>query len=190
MPAFDLKSARHWAEELHNEAIGPGMTVIDATMGNGGDTERLCRLVGEMGRVIAFDVQAQAVERTRARLEAAGLLARAELHLAGHERVREFVTEPVDAAVFNLGWLPGGDKSVTTRVETTLAALDGCLALLRPHGLLTVCAYPGHDEGSAELARVWEWARGLDGRRFAAMERAYLNQPSAPPVLLAVQRLR
>ena len=186
---FDLKSARHWAEELQREAIGPGMVAIDATMGNGGDTQRLCELVGETGRVYAFDVQPQAVVRTRARLAEAGLLERAELILAGHERVREFVAGPVDAAVFNLGWLPGGDKHVTTRVETTLAALNACLELLRPHGLLTLCAYPGHAEGASELESVRAWARALDGKRFAAMERAYLNQPSAPPVLLAVQRL-
>ena len=187
---FDLKSARHWAEELQREAIGPGMTVLDATMGNGGDTQRLCELVGETGRVFAFDVQPQALEKTRARLEAAGLAQRARLILAGHERVREFVEGPLDAAVFNLGWLPGGDKSVTTRSETTLAALEGCLELLRPHGLLTLCAYPGHAEGEEELRRVLDWARALDPKRFAAMQRAYLNQPSAPPVLLAIQRLR
>ena len=187
---FDLKSARHWAEELQREAIAPGMTAIDATRGNGGDTLRLCGLVGETGRVFAFDVQPQALARTRERLEAAGLLARAELILAGHERVLEFVCEPVDAVVFNLGWLPGGDKSITTRTETTLVALDHCLSLLKPHGLLTLCAYPGHAEGAQELERVREWARALDGRRFAAMERHYLNQASAPPVLLAVQRLR
>ena len=35
---FDLKSARHWAEELQREAIGPGMTVIDATTGTGNES--------------------------------------------------------------------------------------------------------------------------------------------------------
>ena len=125
---FDLKSARHWAEELQREAIGEGMAVIDATMGNGGDTERLCQLVGETGRVYAFDVQAQAVENTRARLTEAGLIGRAQLNLAGHERVLEFVHEPVDAVVFNLGWLPGAEHGVTTRVDTTLAAVNAALA--------------------------------------------------------------
>ena len=71
-----------------------------------------------------------------------------------------------------------------------MAALDACLSLLKKGGLLTLCAYPGHDEGAAELECALSWARGLDPRRFAAMSRAYLNQPSAPPVLLAVQRLR
>ena len=187
---FDLKSARHWAEELQREAIEEGMAVIDATMGNGGDTERLCQLVGETGRVYAFDVQAQAVENTRARLTEAGLIGRAQLNLAGHERVLEFVHEPVDAVVFNLGWLPGGDKSVTTQVDTTLKALNDCLSILKPHGLLTLCAYPGHAEGAAELDRVLDWAKNLNGKKFASMQRAYLNQQAAPPVLLAVQRLK
>lgn len=98
----------------------------------------------------AFDVQKDAVERSRARLEEAGLLDRVRLIHDGHERVLSHVQEPVDAAVFNLGWLPGGDKRFTTRVDTTLQALKGCLELLKPGGLMTICAYPGHEEGELE----------------------------------------
>ena len=128
--AFDFKSARFWAEEMLRQRIEPGARVIDATMGNGKDTLWLAGLVGETGKVYAFDVQKDAVERSRARLEEAGLLDRVRLIHDGHERVLSHVQEPVDAAVFNLGWLPGGDKRFTTRVDTTLQALKGCLELL------------------------------------------------------------
>ena len=82
---FDMKSARHWAQELQKEAILPGMRVIDATMGNGHDTQWLCELVGETGHVYAFDIQPSAVEHTKSRLEAAGLLDRATLICDGHQ---------------------------------------------------------------------------------------------------------
>ena len=189
MQPLDFKSARHWAQELLGEALQDGAVAVDGTMGGGGDTLFLCERVGERGRVYAFDVQEGAVVRTRERLREAGLEERATLIHAGHERVQEFVREPIDAAVFNLGWLPGGDKAVTTRVGTTIEALDGCLALLKPRGLLTVCAYPGHPEGEAELQSVLAWARALPDR-YQAMIRAFLNPARPAPALFAVQRIR
>ena len=88
---FILKNARHLAARYMEEILRPGDVAVDATMGNGKDTQFLCELVGETGRVYAFDVQEEALERTAARLEAAGLRARATLILAGHETMRENV---------------------------------------------------------------------------------------------------
>ena len=186
---FDMKSARHWAQELQKEAILPGMRVIDATMGNGHDTQWLCELVGETGHVYAFDIQPSAVEHTKSRLEAAGLLDRATLICDGHQNVRKHVEGPVDAVLFNLGWLPGGDHSCTTRLETTLAAVSECLELLAPGGLMTLCAYPGHEEGARELNALLDWAENLNSARYSAMVRRYVNQKtSCPPVLFAIGR--
>lgn len=190
MAGFDMGSARHWARELHARAIGPGARVVDATMGGGGDTQALCELVGEGGRVYGFDIQPDAVARTRERLSQAGLAGRAELICASHARMEEFVHEPVDAVLFNLGWLPGGDKSVTTLLSSTLAAVNAALRLLRPGGLITICAYPGHAEGARELEALLDWAARLDGHSYQAMVRRYLNQPANTPVLIAVTKLR
>lgn len=188
--ANDFRSARYWAEALIAPALYPGARAVDATMGNGGDTCRLCDLVGEAGRVYAFDIQPEAVARTRAALEARGLVDRATLFCVGHERMAEFVTEPVDAVVFNLGWLPGARHGVTTRVETTLRAVDAALSLIKPDGLMTVCVYPGHDEGARELIALNAWAAALDPRSFDAMIKRYVNQPNDPPQLIAVRRVR
>lgn len=186
---MDLLSARKWAEELHERFIAPGSVVVDATMGNGGDTCRLARLVGPCGRVYAFDVQEEAVRRTRTRLEEENLLDRCNLLLDGHENMPRYVREPVDAVVFNLGWLPGAAKNVTTHVDTTLRALDASLALLKKNGVLTVCVYPGHEEGSRELDAVTAWSTRLNGKTTQSMMRKYLNQPPSTPVLFAVQRI-
>ena len=186
--SFDLKSARHWAEELLRQAVGPGARIIDGTMGNGYDTLWLAQLAGDEGRVYAFDIQAEAVERTRARLLEAGVENRVVLFHAGHERIAELVPEPVDAAVFNLGWLPGTDKALRTRVETTLIAVNAALDKLKEGGLLTICAYPGHEEGRVERDALMDWARALPPQRYDAMIRAYLNQPNDPPVLFAIKK--
>ncbi len=187
---FDLQSARHWAQSLMLQKLRPGMTAVDGTLGNGGDCEFLCRAVGASGRVIGFDVQRQAIDSTRARLEEAGLDGRATLILAGHERMGEYIKEPIDAALFNLGWLPGGDKRVTTHVSTTLAALSACLGLMRKGALLTVCAYPGHDEGKSERDAALQWARELDGTKYQSLLKTYLNQPAQTSLMLAVHKLR
>ena len=79
MRDFELKSARYIAADCLRRFLLPGDTAVDATMGNGHDTQFLCELVGESGHVFAFDIQEQAVENTRRRLMEAGLLARASL---------------------------------------------------------------------------------------------------------------
>lgn len=184
----DFKSARFWARELLESAVFPGARAIDATMGGGRDTLWLCARTGEMGHVYAFDVQADALERTRALLAAEGMAARATLFLSGHEEMEKHVAAPVDAVVFNLGWLPGGEKSVTTRVDTTRAAVCAGTRMLKPAGLMTICVYPGHGEGARELATLTDWASALDPSRFDVMLRRYMNQTNDPPQMIAIRK--
>lgn len=157
------------AQRFASERARAGDAVVDATAGNGVDTLFLARLVGPGGRVFAFDVQAAALDRTRRRLADAAAagerLAEAELVLAGHERMAERVPAAlhgrVAAVMFNLGYLPGSEEPVITLTETTLAALEAALALLRPGGVLTIVVYPGHAGGDAEAAAVEAWAAAV-----------------------------
>ena len=186
--SYELKSARYLAADALRAGVKPGDAVADATMGNGHDTLLLCQLVGETGRVYAFDVQSQAVERTRERLREAGLEDRARLFLAGHERMGEFVTEPLSAAVFNLGWLPGGDHAVTTHWETTKKALDAALSLLKPLGLALICVYPGHAEGERERQELTAYLSALPPQRFNVLHQRFLNAGPGAPECFTVQK--
>ncbi len=170
-------------------ALYPGAVAVDATMGNGRDTLWLCRRVGPRGRVYAFDVQPQAVARTRALLEKEGVSDRATLICEGHQHMAHHVKAGVDVVMFNLGWLPGAEHAVTTLTETTLEAADAALSLLRPDGLMTICVYPGHAEGARERDALIEWAAGLDPARYDALLKRYLNQPNDPPLLIAVRKI-
>lgn len=184
----DFGGARRWAQAIVTAAIGEGSRVVDATMGNGHDTLWLAQSVGETGRVIAFDVQQAAIDKTRERLSAEGLSGRAELILGGHERMGEFVTESVDAIVFNLGWLPGTPHQCTTKVETTLRAVASAARLIKPGGVVTICVYPGHEEGLKEREALIDWARGLDDGVFDAIVCGYANIRKLPPLLIAVTK--
>ena len=108
--ANDFRSARFWAAEIIEKALYAGATAVDATLGNGHDALWLCGLVGETGKIYGFDVQAEAVERSRARLKEAGVEERAQLILDGHQNMGNYIPpESADAVMFNLGWLPGAE---------------------------------------------------------------------------------
>ncbi len=188
MSEFILRSARYLAAECMEKVIRPGDIVVDATMGNGHDTERLAELVGETGHVYAFDVQEQAVQNTRERLEKAGLSARATLYLESHEHLTERVPAPVRAVMFNLGWLPGGDKSITTHLSSTQKAVEGALSVLAPMGVLCICVYPGHDEGMRELAHLKEYFASLDPRYFNCLMQTFINAGEGAPQCFIIQK--
>ena len=54
--------------DFFKQHVRPGAFCIDATAGKGRDALFLCRLVGESGRVLALDIQADAVAQTTALL--------------------------------------------------------------------------------------------------------------------------
>ena len=188
--AYELKAARQLAAEMLAKIIVPGDTAVDATMGNGHDTLTLCRLVGEQGRVYAFDIQQRAVENTRRRLEEAGVPERARLFRLGHERLVEQVNAPIGAAIFNLGWLPGGDHAVTTHWETTKTAVEAALSLLRPLGAVVICAYPGHAEGDRERAALMDFLSALPPQRFNVLRQQFLNAGPGAPECFVAQKQR
>ena len=185
---FVLRNARVLAADYMTRAVREGDVVVDATMGNGKDTLFLCGLVGESGHVYAFDVQEEAVARTRERVAGAGYAARATLLLAGHETMAEHVAGPVQEVMFNLGWLPGAQHAVTTKTETTLAAVRAAAELIAPGGIVTVCVYPGHEEGARELEALRQFTAGLDVRRFNVLHHSFVNASAQTPQLILIQR--
>ena len=186
--AYILRSARYIAADALRQVVHPGDTVVDATLGNGHDACLLAELVGESGRVVGFDVQPEAVARTQKALAEANLLARCELRACGHERMADYVSAPVRAVVFNLGWLPGGDKSVTTRWETTRQAVSGALSLLLPGGICTICAYPGHAAGDEERAALTDFLAALRPQAFNVLHHRFLNAGPGAPECFIIQK--
>ena len=92
------------------------------------------------------------------------------------------------AVMFNLGYLPGGDKSIVTRAESTVIAIRIAAELLAPGGILTIVVYTGHPGGEEEAAAVESCCAGLEQERFTVARWAFLNQVSRPPYLIAVER--
>lgn len=141
--------------------VEAGETCIDATAGNGHDTLLMAQLVGPNGRVIAIDIQAQAIDATERRLAKANQLAVCELILGDHseelERLQATIEGTVRALTFNLGYLPGGDKHLISIPEKTIQALEASTRLLCSGGTLFVTAYRGHPGGELEAKQVEQW---------------------------------
>ena len=148
-------------EKVHHiltNHLQEGDQAIDATAGNGYDTLLLAEQVGTSGEVIAIDIQDCAIQSTREKLDSAGLIDRVRLlcddHALALGKLIEFNREKVAGITFNLGYLPGSDKSIQTRTESTEKALAASIQLLGPGGYLCVIAYRGHTEGIAEADTV------------------------------------
>lgn len=185
---YELKSARYIATKALLEIVQAGDTVIDATMGNGYDTLLLAKLVTDTGHVFAFDIQQRAILQTRERLESNHCNERCTLLLSSHETIKKHVHTPVSAVVFNLGWLPSGDKTVTTKTESTINAVSQGLALLKPNGIVTICAYPGHSEGDLELATLLGYCATLKPQEFTCLHHRFINAGKGAPECIIIQK--
>jgi len=180
------------AHSLVKHCLYPGALAIDATVGNGYDTLFLAEQVGITGRVFGFDIQQTALDTTRSRLDQANLSECLTLFLASHALMDEKIPlshhGTISAVMFNLGYLPGGDKAIMTLTNSTLPALNSACQLLSIGGILTILAYPGHKGGDIETDQVKLWSEQIDRKQFTvAVSPTVENKPSAP-VLFTVYK--
>ena len=160
--------------------IKEGDTVADFTMGNGHDTEFLSKAVGEKGRVYAFDIQETAVNSTRQNLEKANCPQNYTLIHDSHHNCEKYIEGKIKAGMFNLGYLPGGDKQITTVRETTMPAIKSAISLLDRDAILCIAIYPGHEEGDLEGKMVSEYLSSLDRFVYSIAQIKIINSPTSP----------
>ena len=161
--------------------LAPGGLYVDATCGNGGDTAFLCRLVGEGGRVLGFDIQPEAIASTRQNLARKGLAA--ELHCDSHANLLQYVQPgTVDAVMFNFGWLPGADHGVFSHAQSSIPALEAALEALRPGGVLSAILYSGKVIGSDEKTEILQWMRSRPLKQCTALVCGFANWADTAPL--------
>lgn len=189
---MQLPTLLSMAQKIVGGAVVAGSTVVDCTVGNGKDTLFLARLVGPKGTVFGFDVQKVALERTRARLVEVGLAERVRLTLAGHEELEVHIPDGlvgrISACMFNLGYLPGAKRRVTTHAQSTVRALSSCVNLLADGGVVTIVTYSGHPGGREEHEVVRAWCTDLPVEQYSVIEYGYANNAGTPR-LFAVEKV-
>ena len=172
-----------WCLRFIREHVKEGDICIDATAGNGNDTLALCQLVGENGKVYAFDIQEQAVVNTKKRLADHGVENRAEVLLESHTNMNQYVAaDSVSCITFNFGYLPGGDHNLATKKESSIAAIHEGLRLLKKGGMMSLCIYSGGDSGFEERDAILEELKTLDGKKYLVILSQYYNRPNNPPI--------
>ena len=160
--------------------------VVDATAGNGNDSLFLCQQTKPECRVWAFDIQAAAVAACGKLLAQHGYTEKVRLIQADHAQLREVIREPVDAAIFNLGYLPGHDHAVTTCLESLTPALEALRDLLAPGGRIAIVAYPGHPPGRLETEFLEEYLPQWPQQIFTITRLSYINQKNNPAILYSI----
>ncbi|MFT9847645.1 tRNA (mnm(5)s(2)U34)-methyltransferase [Aneurinibacillus sp. REN35] len=175
------------AHQLLAARIQRGDIVVDATAGNGHDTLFLAELVGDMGQVHAYDVQIDAIKTTGERLMTQGYENRVTLHHDSHTAIRE-LDDALQAVIFNLGYLPGSDKTVITKADDTIAAVEEALLHLRSGGIVVLVVYVGHTGGEAEAKALEAYVRALPVRDYLVLKYEYINPDNRPPYIIAIEK--
>lgn len=160
---------------------------VDATCGNGFDTLFLCNMAGSTGHVKAFDIQEQAIKRTRTLLEDNIKFNNYEIIKDSHELISKYLTSNIDAAVFNLGYLPFSDKTITTKGDTTLNAVKNLLPYLKDNGRIYVTTYISHDIGH-EIKEIHSYLSTLDKSKYNVLHVSVENKENSPPELFIVEK--
>ena len=175
------------AQEWMRHSIKKGDFCIDATAGRGHDTAFLCELVGTMGKVIAFDIQEEAVESTKALLDEKGY--RAEVYLESHTQMGKYaLPESVAGIMFNFGYLPGGDHQICTHKEESIQDIERGLKLLKYHGVMALCIYHGGDTGFEEKNAIMAYLKTIDSSKYTVLVNEFYNRPNYPPIFVGITR--
>lgn len=159
--------------EQKNEAI-------DATLGNGYDTDFLSK---NFKKIYSFDIQKCACDNyLKKKIE------NVEVINDSHEFFNKYISNNVDCIMYNLGFLPGGDKSITTNYEVSLKSIKNGLEILNAGGIMTICIYRGHDEGKKEEEVILEYMKQLPKSKYGVMYHEFLNRSCTAPVLVVIEK--
>ena len=155
---------------------------VDMTAGNGHDSKFILDKLGPK-KLYAFDIQKKAMENT---LDLIGARDDFEFILKSHADVASYIKEEVDLFIFNLGYLPKGDKSITTNWQSSLKAIKKALELLSPRGKIIITIYPGHPQGQLESDKISVFLQGLDYKKYSVLKFAFTNKINKPPYLYLI----
>lgn len=176
-------------KELIINSVKEGSIALDCTVGNGHDTSLLAELVGDNGKVYGFDIQNKAIEITSDLLIKANLEDRVILIEDSHENIDKYIEEKLDFIIYNLGYLPSGDKSIKTNKESTIRSIMKSLILLNNRGLMAITVYVGHNGGLDEKNAIEELLRSLNQKEYNVLKYDFINQINNPPILYVLERL-
>lgn len=192
-PSFSLfQSHLDLAHGYWKRHLKKGDTVLDATCGHGHDSLMIAQtILGETeGALYCLDLQEIAIESTKQRLKEVlipSLFERIFFFQQSHETFPAMV--PLcNLIVYNLGYLPKGDKCKTTQRASTLNSIKNALFLVKQGGLISVTCYSGHPEGAEEKTALLGYVSTLSPQEYLVFHHQIENRRAAPSLLLIFKR--
>lgn len=176
------------SRDIINKHVKEGDIVLDCTVGNGNDTLHLAKLVGDNGKVYGFDIQKKALEITRQLLTSENVYNRVKLIEDSHENINLYIKDKLDFIIYNLGYLPRGDKNIRTKSHSTLISLKKSLDLLNNNGIILITSYVGHEGGMDEKDTIENLLSQLDQSIYNVIKYDFINQKNYPPILYGVEK--
>ncbi len=166
------------AHRFIKERISSEWICVDGTAGNGNDTHFLCQY---SAKVIAFDIQEEAMKKTINRCEQFNNL---NFYLMSHEYIRNVLNEPIDCAIFNFGYLPNSNnKECITLPESSLKAVKQCFDCLKNEGILVLACYLMHKGGQEEHDLIYSWIASLKNMTYTTYQ-----QKENSPILYMITK--
>ena len=169
----------------------PNGHYIDATLGNGHDIYTILSHPNFKGKVFGFDIQKEAIKRTQERLSKINK-DNYELFWDSHENISIHLSHisELSGAIFNLGYLPGGDHHITTTFTSTYKALSALKEKLRPGGQIILVVYSGHPQGQKEKDQLLDHLESWSQKHYQVLHYSYINQKNNPPSCIIIERLK
>ena len=171
------------AHSFWKKIVSPGDTVVDATCGNGFDSLILAKLAlhNNQGHLFCFDIQNQAIEATKGKLKEYPQVT--YIH-GSHSTIKEVLQDTqAKLIVYNLGYLPGAAKSITTKHTSTLESIEKALLCLCPGGVISITCYPGHDEGKIEESVIMQFCKSLSPANWGVSSHSWPNRNNHPHLI-------
>lgn len=187
-----MLSALHMSHQLLDELIltSPEGNFIDATLGKGHDLAFILKHPSFNGQVFGFDIQEAAIDYTRERISTLPNQDKVMLYQTSHSNIEEVLyhVPHFHSAIFNLGYLPGGDHDITTLAETTIQAIRQILDKLVTRGRIIIVVYWGHVQGKVEKESLLNYVSSLDQSLYSVASYQLINQINAPPMLVVIEK--
>ncbi|MCK5192108.1 MAG: class I SAM-dependent methyltransferase, partial [Methylococcales bacterium] len=135
-----------------------------------------------------FDIQQQALSSTRLKLESEHINNTQLFHVSHCKMEKHIPTQyhrNIKVIMFNLGYLPGSDKSIISHADSTLLALNQSIGLLAPSGIITITAYPGHQGGDDETSQIKQWCNHLSTELYT-IQIIHSSDKNTAPILFII----
>lgn len=187
-----MLKALHYSKELLRTLVSqfPSGLFVDATLGKGNDLISVLTHPNFTGKVLGFDIQAAAIQTTQERVYTHSFAGQYQLIQDSHANLADYLeeNEPLHGAIFNLGYLPGGDHEITTNANSTIQAIEEMGKRLVTKGQIIIVVYSGHPAGQLEKEALFQELSTWPQESFQVLQYEFINQRNNPPMVLIIEK--